>query len=405
MGTKGTTRREFLENTAAVALAAPLLPQSRPGSSRPPKTIVAYVGCYSSPREGRGEGIYVFEVNPSTGGFSQREVFPDKTNPSWLALNPAGTHLYAANEMGGSAGAVSAFSIERNTGKLTLLNRAGSEGGGPTHISVHPAGKHVLVANYGSGTVTVLPIRPGGELAPASDVKAGKGAVGPGRASSAPRGSFAISGHERAHAHMVEADRTGRFVIAADLGLDQLFVWKFDIDKGALTPNDPPSVQLPPGDGPRHFAFHPNGSWLYSLQEEGSTIVAFDFDNQTGRFASKQTVSTLPKGFTGTNFTSEIRVSPDGKFVYAANRLHDSIAVFAIGTQGTLTPAGEEWTRGDYPRSITIDPTGRFLYSCNEKGDAITIFRVDRDTGRLTFTGDYVPVGAPACIVFWGVPA
>ena len=173
---------------------------------------------------------------------------------------------------------------------------------------------------------------------------------------------------------MIEADPSGRFVLAADLGLDQILVWKFDEANGALTPNDPPSVALPSGDGPRHFAFHPKGRWFYSLQEEASTVVTFDYDAANGRLRAKQTISTLPRGFAGTNFTSEIAVSPDARFVYVANRLHDSIAWFAIGGDGTLTWGGEEWTRGDYPRSFTIDPTGRFLFSCNQRSDAIVVF-------------------------------
>jgi len=197
---------------------------------------------------------------------------------------------------------------------------------------------------------------------------------------------------------MIQADPTGQFVLAADLALDQILIWKFDLEKGTLTPND--LALLPPGDGPRHFAFHPNGEWMYSLQEEGSTLVLFQFDRTRGRLTAKQTVSTLPKGFAGTNFTSEVLVRPDGKFVYAANRLHDSIAVFTIGGEGYMTWVGEEWTRGDYPRSFNIDPTGSFLYSCNQRGDAIATFRVNRENGRLTFTGQYTPVGTPAIIIF-----
>jgi 6-phosphogluconolactonase len=159
-------------------------------------------------------------------------------------------------------------------------------------------------------------------------------------------------------------------------------------------------VSLPAGDGPRHFAFHPNGSWLYSLQEEASTIALFDYDATKGRLAARQTLSSLPPGFAGSNFTSGILVSADGRFVYAANRLHDSIAYFAVGPTGTLTFTGEEWTRGDYPRSFNFDPTGRFLYSCNQRSDAVTVFRVNRETGGLAFTGQYTPVGNPSVITF-----
>lgn len=199
---------------------------------------------------------------------------------------------------------------------------------------------------------------------------------------------------------MIQSDHSGRFVLHIDLGLDRIFVWKFDEVRGLLTSNEPHEVSLPAGDGPRHFHFHPNGKWLFSIQEESSTVVLFDYDATKGRMAARQTISTLPAGFVGTNFCSEILVSADGQFVYAGNRLHDSIGIFSIGVNGELTYLGEEWTRGDYPRSFTFDPTGQFLYCCNQRADNITVFRVDRKTGRLEFTGQYVPVGNPSSIVF-----
>jgi 6-phosphogluconolactonase len=185
-----------------------------------------------------------------------------------------------------------------------------------------------------------------------------------------------------------------------DLGLDQIFIWKFDAKTGVLTPNDPPAVSLPSGDGPRHFAFHPNGRWFYSLQEEGSNIVLFDYDAANSRLTSRQTISSLPPGFAGSNFCAEILVASDGAFVYVGNRLHDSIAIFSVGKTGQLTFVADEWTRGNYPRSFNFDPTGRFLYSCNQRGDNVAVFRVNRRTGRLTFTGHYTPVGNPSSIAF-----
>ena len=250
------------------------------------------------------------------------------------------------------------------------------------------------------GSVAVLPVLGDGRLGAATDVKTDAGTVGPTRAANAPKGSFAVSGHDRTHAHMIQADPSGRFVLHADLGLDTIFVWKFDATKGTLTPNDPAAVALPPGDGPRHFRFHPNGRWLYSVQEEGSTVVRFDYDAATGRLTPRQTVSTLPPGFAGSNFCSEILVSADGRFVYAGNRLHDSIGILSVGPTGELSHVGEEWTRGDYPRSFAFDPAGGFLYCCNQRGDNVTAFRVDRKTGGLGFTGQYTPVGNPSCIVF-----
>ncbi|MGD0578503.1 MAG: lactonase family protein [Bryobacteraceae bacterium] len=392
-------RREFLKSAAALASAGMAVAQ--------PGLRLAYVASYSSPQgpegsKGRGEGIYLFAMDPASGALSQREVFPNKDNPSWLALDKTRTHLYSANEtadyQGKDSGSVSAYTVEPSSGRLTLLNTQSSQGAGPCYVSVHPSGRHVLVANYHGGTVAVLPIGPNGTLGAATDVKHDAGTPGPVHAASAPPGSFAISGHDRPHAHMVLADPSGRFVLSADLGLDEILVWRFDVETGKLLPRD--AVKLPAGDGPRHFVFHPNGRWLYSLQEEASTLTVFDYDAAAGRMAVRQTLSTLPKGFAGTNFTSEVLISPEGRFLYAANRLHDSIAWFSIAADGTLNLSGEEWTRGDYPRSFSIDPSGQYLYSCNQRSDAIACFRVNRQSGALTFTGRHTPVGTPAMILF-----
>jgi 6-phosphogluconolactonase len=405
-----TSRRRFLKEAASFTAAAPRL--SRAGqtrtASRPPR-VLAYVGTYSlkeGPPDyvGNGQGICLFEMNPATGALSLRETFASASSPAWLAFDPTRTHLYSANEIisfeGANSGSVSAYKIDRSTGGLTLLNTVSSEGAGPSHMSVHPSGKFALVANYMGGTVAVLAIGANGELGPATDVFHDQGTVGPEHASSAPPGSFAISGHEQPHAHMVQSDPSGRYVFACDLALDRTLIWKFDAEKGKLTPNDPPAVAVPPGDGPRHFAFHPSGRWFYSVQEEASTVAAYDYDSTRGKLTPKQTVSTLPKGFAGTNFPAEIMTSADGKFLYACNRVHDSIAWFSIGAAGTLTLGGVEWTRGDYPRHINLDPTGNYMFSCNQKADAVTAFRVNRNTGALTFTGLYTPVGTPGCIVF-----
>jgi 6-phosphogluconolactonase (cycloisomerase 2 family) len=405
-----TSRRAFLKSSAAFAVAAPAFAraQEREASSAPPP-ILTYVGTYSSPQGpegalGRGQGIYLFAMNPATGALAARELFANDANPAWLAFDPSRTHLYSANEVrnfaGTDSGSVSAYAIDLESGRLTLLNTVSSEGAGPAHMSIHPSGKFALVANYQGGTVAVLPISAHGELGAATHVVHDEGVLGPQHAASAPAGSFAISGHDRPHAHMIESDPAGRYVFASDLGLDRIFIWRFDAENGRLIPNDPASVPLPPGDGPRHFAFHPQGRWFYSLQEEASTLVTYDYDASSGKLSAKQTISSLPKGFTGTNFTSEVMVFADGRFLYAANRLHDSIAWFTIGATGTLAFAGEEWTRGDYPRSFNIDPTGNFLYACNQRADAITTFRVNRNTGALTFTGQYTPVGTPASIIF-----
>jgi 6-phosphogluconolactonase (cycloisomerase 2 family) len=410
------SRRSFLKTSALLAGGGPLLAGVTGAQCAGGKApLMAYVGTFSSPLRdvlstqvdlppGNGRGIHLFQTDRSSGALTPAGVHELGASPNCLISNAGGTCLYSTNETDrageGNEGTVSAFAINRADGQLSLLNSIRSGGAGPTYVSLHPSGKFVLVANYFGGSVAVLPILSDGRLGAATDVKQDGGAVGPKKATHAPPGSFAFSGHDRTHAHMIQADASGRFVLHADLGLDRIFVWKFDERTGVLAPNDPPSISLPAGDGPRHFFFHPNGRWCYSLQEEGSNIVLFDYDSAKGRLSSRQTVSSLPPGFAGSNFCSEILVSADGRFVYAGNRLHDSIGILAVGKAGELTYIGEEWTRGDYPRSFNFDPAGKFLYSCNQRADHVTVFRVNRNTGSLRFTGRYTPVGNPSSIAF-----
>jgi 6-phosphogluconolactonase (cycloisomerase 2 family) len=406
------SRRTFLAQASGLAIAGPALSRAaQPAAATAP--LFAYVGTYSSrpvdppvrdAPTANGRGIHIFRVDRTSGSLDPAGIAEHYTSPSALVIDAAGTFLYStdasAEADNGASGSVSAFQIERATGQLTLLNTVSSGGLGPTHACIHPAGRHLLVANYAGGSVAVLPIGRDGRLAAASDVKKTAGTLGPRRAASAPPGSFAFSGHDRPHAHMIGTDKAGRFVLAPDLGLDRIFVWAFDATRGTLTPAAEPSVAVPPGDGPRHFAFHPNERWLYSIQEEGSTVVLFDYDATRGALKARQTISTLPKGYAGSNFCSGILVSRDGRFLYAANRLHDSVGIFAIGRDGTLTPVADEWTRGDYPRSLAIDPRGRFLYALNQRADHVTTFRIHRDRGTLAFTGQYTAVGSPSDMVF-----
>jgi 6-phosphogluconolactonase (cycloisomerase 2 family) len=413
---RNPSRRSFVKTSVALAGATALLEgtlRAQPKEAGGP--LLAYVGTFSSPLRdtlptqvdlppGNGRGIHVFKVDRTTGALTAAGVHELGTSPSCLALNATGTRLYSANETDrvgrDKEGTVSAFAVDRTDGKLKLLNTVRSGGAGPTYVSFHPSGKFILVANYFGGSVAVLPVLEDGKLGDPTDIKTDEGKIGPTKSANASKGSFAFSGHDRTHAHMIQADPAGLFVLHVDLGLDRIFVWKFDAKKGALTANDPPSVALSPGDGPRHFHFHPNGKWLYSVQEEASTIVLFDYDAEVGKLTAHQTISTLPSGFAGSNFCSEILVSPDGKFVYVGNRLHDSIGIFAVGPKGTLTHVGDEWTRGDYPRSFGFDPIGKFLYCCNQRADNVTVFRVDGKTGGLGFTGHYAPVGNPSHVVF-----
>jgi 6-phosphogluconolactonase len=397
-----TNRREILKASIASTMLSTLPRPLRAVGQK----VLAYVGTYNSPVDGggNGKGIYLFDMNPATGELTLVDLAAAAPNASWLSLDPSGRFLYAANEVtnyAGNTGSVSAYAVDRQNGSLRLLNVVSSEGAGPAHLSVDLSGKYVFVANYAGGNVAVLPILPTGELGAATYVHQDTGSLGPTIPSTAPTGSFAFSGHDKPHAHMIHADPGNHFVLQTDLGQDRIYVSQLDPIAGKLSPvADAPFVALPPGDGPRHFTFHENGRWFYSLQEEASTVVFFHFDPATGSLHVEQTISTLPPGFTGTSFTSEILLSSDGRFLYAANRLHDTIAIFSIGREGRLTYSGETSTRGDYPRHIQFDPAGTFLYSCNQRSDSIASFRVDRKTGQLTFTGQYAPVGSPACIIF-----
>jgi 6-phosphogluconolactonase (cycloisomerase 2 family) len=395
-------------------------PEAEAADSGNGGTLMAYVGTFSSPLgdvlptqvdlpPGNGLGIHLFEVDRATGAFRPAGIQRMGTSPSCLAINAAGDRLYSANETDHvgpdkKEGSVTALSINAADGKLTPLNSVRSGGAGPTYVHIHPTGKHLLVANYFGGSVAVLPILANGRLGEPSDIKNDAGKIGPTKAQHAPPGSFAISGHDRTHAHQILSDPSGKFVLHVDLGLDKIYVWRFDAAQGKLLPGAFPSVSLPPGDGPRHVHFHPNGKWLYSIQEEGSTIVLFDYDGETGKLTERQTLSSLPPGYAGSNFTSEILVSDDGKFVYAGNRLHDSIGIFAIGRDGTLKHVADEWTRGNYPRSFTFSPDGEYLYCCNQRADHVATFKVNRRTGALKFTGQFVPVGNPSHIVFLKLP-
>ncbi len=252
-----------------------------------------------------------------------------------------------------------------------------SGGAGPAHLSVDATGQYLFVANYAGGSIAMLPILPGGALAPAADVHQDIGFVGKTEPTNSPPGSFAWSGHDAPHAHMIHTDHNNRFVLQTDLGQDRIYVYRFNHSTGKLTAAESnPFVSLPSGDGPRHFAFHPNSRWLYSIQEEASTVVFFRYDPSTGLLRQQQTISTLPRGFAGSSFASEILVSSDGRFLYAGNRLYNTVAVFSIGRTGVLRYMGETSTYGDYPSQFNIEPNGNFLDGCNRRSDSITCFPI-----------------------------
>jgi 6-phosphogluconolactonase len=397
------SRRDFLKATAPVLLTQ-VVPTRELALASEAAGRLAYVGSYTSAVDGgaNGQGIYRFEMDTRSGAFSRRKLVAKASNPSWIVVHPSKKYLYAVNEIiDQESGSVSAYAIEPATGDLTPLNVVSSEGRGPAHMSLDASGKYGFVANYWGGTIAMLPIDEGGRLGAAVDVHRDIGSVGARSATNAPPGSFAISGHDAPHAHMIAPDPANRFVLSVDLGQDRIYVYHFDPLRGRLSPSETePFVSFPSGDGPRHFVFHPNGRWIYVLGEESSTIALFYYDAMRGTLNLQQTISSLPKGFAGTNFTSEVVISSDGRFLYAANRLHDTIAICAIDRNGMLTCVGEVPTMGDYPRHCTFDPAGDFFYVCNQRSDSITCFKMNRETGLLSFTGQYTAVGTPSIVAF-----
>jgi 6-phosphogluconolactonase (cycloisomerase 2 family) len=397
------TRREFIRITASAVLGSVASGRNLAQTASNGR-VLAYVGSYTSAIDGgaNGKGIYRFEMDARTGALAGQKLVAETPNPSWIVIHPSKKYLYSVNEIvNQETGSVSAFAIDPTRGDLTPLNTVSSEGRGPAHMSLDVLGKYAFVANYAGGTIAVLPIVEGGRLAAAIDVHRDSGSVGARIATNSPPGSFAISGHDAPHAHMIAADPGNRFVLTVDLGQDRIYVYRFDPNTGKLILSDGASfVSFPSGDGPRHFVFHPNGHWIYVLCEESSAVAFFHYDAARGTLVLQQTISSLPPGFAGTNFTSEVVISPDGRFLYAANRLHDTIAICSIGSSGELKLLGEVSTMGDYPRHCTFDPGGNFFYVCNQRSDSITCFSAHRETGLLSFTQQYIPVGTPSILTF-----
>jgi 6-phosphogluconolactonase len=392
------TRRAFLGRTAA-ALAYPVARDAAALAAGPSGFFYAYVGTYTP----NGGGIYLFRVDRATAALLQMQVVDDIKNPSWLALNPAQTRLYAISEIdnyqGAHDGAVVTYAIDPTSMQLTRLSAVGSSGTLPAHVSVHPSGKFVFVANYGGGNVAVFPVAADGTLGPASDVRPSVGPRHHARAIDDPPGQFAVSDHDGPHLHMVAADPTGQFVIANDAGLDLTLIWRLDAQGGRLLPAEAPVLVAPPGSAPRHFVFHPSGKFFYNLYEHDARVVVYDYDGSRGAMRLKQSVSTLPPHFAGSNLASGIVVSPNGRFLYVGNRLHSSVAIFAIAEDGQLRTAYETWTHADSPRSIAMDPSGEIMFSCNQRSDSLTSFRINPANGALAFTGRFEAVGSPAVMV------
>jgi 6-phosphogluconolactonase len=358
-----------------------------------PRTMsnyLVYIGTYTGPKS---QGIYVYNFSTATGKLAPLGLAAETTSPAFLALHPNHRYLYAVNEInnyeGKQSGSVSAFSIDRKTGKLTLLNVVASGDPGPCHLVVDHTGKYLLVANYGVGSVAAFPILADGRLGKATAFLPHTGhSVDPKR-QLAP------------HAHSIYVSADNRFVVSADLGTDQVYVYRFDAAHGTLAPNDPPSAAVPPGTGPRHFAFHPSGKFAYVIEEMGSSLTAFSYDAAHGVLHPLETIKTVPSDYKGYNDCAELYIHPSGRFLYGSNRGHDSITVFAIDpVKGTPTPIEYVPTQGKTPRSFGIDPTGSYLIAANQDSNTLVVFRIDAKTGRLTPTGQKEDVGAPICVVF-----
>jgi 6-phosphogluconolactonase len=358
------------------------------------KKVMVYVGTYTG---GKSKGIYYCELDTETGKLSEPRLAAEIVNPSFLAIHPNGKFLYAVNEVGEfngkKAGSVTAYSIDAKTGDLTQLNQQSSVGTGPCHITTDKDGKHVFVANYGGGSVAALPVQADGKLGEATAFIQHDGkSVNPNR-------------QGEPHAHSIYADPGNRFVVSADLGLDKILVYKYDAGKGTLTPNAPAFASVKPGAGPRHFAFTPDGKFAYVINELNSTVIAFEYDANTGTLKEIQTLTTLPDGFSGENYPADLQTHPSGKFLYGTNRGHDSVAAYAIDAKtGKLTSLGQTLTQGKNPRNFGIDPTGNFLIAANQESNSLVVFRINPESGALTPTGQTAEVGKPVCVKFLPLP-
>jgi 6-phosphogluconolactonase len=380
------TRRQVLPLLGATAMAV----LARPGIAvEPPerggrsvaKARFVYIGTYTFPgtapggtHQSQAKGIYVFRMNPSTGGLTLLQIV-DIPNPSYLGLDPALRHLYSVNEM--TAGAVSVFAINPANGMLTFINTMPTNGQDTTHLSLQPRGQYLFAASYTSGNFQVFRINGDGSIGEMTD---NFQSVGNGTGPNPDR-------QEGPHAHQILTDPNGEHVFGVDLGADKVNVWNLDDGTGKLIPSTVPFVPIASGSGPRHMAFHPDRQHAYVLSELASSVTVFDYDPVRAAFVWKQTISTLPPDFTGTNTTAEIRIHPNGRFLYNTNRGHNSVTMFEIEPETSeLELIGWESTRGEWPRGMNIDPSGTFLYAANQNTDNIGVFRIDPANGQLHFS-------------------
>ena len=363
--------------------------------------MLVYVGTYTDPilfgtgkiLQGKGEGIYVYRLDQSSGALESVGQTTGITNPSYLAFDSTGRFLYAVNELktyeGKPTGTVSAFAVDPETGRLRFLNKRLTHGTDPCHVLVDQKGRYVFAANFMSGSVCVLPVFDDGSLGEATDFIQHQGS------------GIDFVRQKGPHAHSVTLDHANRFAFVPDLGLDRLMAYRFDPKRGMLEPNDPAWIKMKPGAGPRHVAFHSGGKFAFLINELDSTLAVLSYDGRKGAFKELQIVPTLPEDFRGESTCADVQVSPSGAFVYSSNRGHDSIVIYKIDQRtGRLTYVGHEPSRGKTPRNFGIDPTGRFLLAANQDSDEIVSFRIDPQTGKLLPTGHVLRVPTPVCVKF-----
>ncbi len=373
----------------ALTMLIPMVAPQTACATEPHSQYLVYVGTRGS----SSKGIYVCRFNERSESLTSPELAAETKDPFWLIASRNGRRLYAANIIsqfkGETSGSVSAFVINRQSGKLRLLNQVPSRGANPAYVSLDNTGRFVLVANYTGGSFAVLAVRKDGSLGKLAAFVQHTGSSANSKRQHGP------------HPHSFHVSPDNRFALAADLGLDKVFVYRFNSNTGSLSPAKARYATVKPGSGPRHFAFSPNGKFVYVIGEMGSIITVFYYNAASAALRSLQVVSTLPKGFAGKNTGAEIQIAPSGRFLYASNRGDDTIAVFAISAQkGTLTPLEYVPTQGKTPGMFAIDASGSFLFVANQDSDNVVVFRIDRETGRLTSTGHVLSLPGPVCVTF-----
>jgi 6-phosphogluconolactonase len=343
--------------------------------------MFVYFGTH---RAGPNIGFSLAHFDTDTGVLTKPEFLIESPEPAYFVIHPDDRHLYTCNS--GSPGQVSAYEIEPHTGALKFLNRLPAGGTDTSYVSLDQTGHYVLAANYSGGNIAVFAIQPDGSLGERTAFVQHTGSsVNPQR-------------QTHAYAHSIIVDPSNRFVLACDLGVDKVFIYRFNAQDGTLTTNNPPFANIKPGSGPRHVKFHPNGKWVYVISEIASTVTAFNWDSTNGALAEFQSISALPDDFKGVSTAAEIMIHPNGKFLYASNRGDNSLAVFAIDqTTGKLTPIEHVPSGGKMPRNFAFDPTGKWIICSNHDSNLVVVFHLDENTGKLTQTGDPVPVPYPFC--------